>query len=243
MPDCRAHPISARIESRQEAKLMGARFFLLVGLLMLLLAGSSSASAQPADHFPDTTEGIHVFNDQVDVHHLSDAQVQFAAGHYDGAQKLTLAGTRRLRAFNPDFTVLHYRLGLGLGYRVADENCHPGGEYIAYIDGDNWVQEWPIFRWCKDRLYHVNGQRCTGARGAGIWPTPIIRWRVVDGRNPAADRANENNGLQTVSACPTIWVPKLVPPLPEYDEGFEADWTRQIDDWMQWAIENWSLTR
>ena len=44
--------------------------------------------------WPDTTAGIHVFNDQL-ASSLSDAQWQFAATHYAGTQKMTRADANR----------------------------------------------------------------------------------------------------------------------------------------------------
>jgi hypothetical protein len=85
---------------------MSIRRIVIFGILALL-AVSGGATAQETQPFPDTTEGVHVFNDQIDVHNLSDAQAAFAATHYDGAQKLTRSGAERLRAYDPDFVVLH----------------------------------------------------------------------------------------------------------------------------------------
>jgi len=36
--------------------------------------------------FPDTTDGIHVFNDQLATWSMTEAQFQFAATHYAGSQ-------------------------------------------------------------------------------------------------------------------------------------------------------------
>ncbi len=212
----------------------------VMGCVLALLAVSGGATAQETRSFPDTTEGIHVFNDQIDVHNLSDAQAAFAATHYAGAQKLTRSGAERLRTYNPDFVVLHYRLGLGLGYRVADENCQPTGEYLAYIDGDDWVQEWPGDQTVhEDWFYHVNGQRVYWcAWGWYLADTDQSGWRnwwIGEVRRQIA--ANESDGLFADS----VTVPNFLgaydwsPALPEYDEAFEADWTRRIEDWMQWA--------
>jgi dienelactone hydrolase len=208
--------------------------------ILALLAVSTRTTAQETRSFPDTTEGIHVFNDQIDVHHLSDAQAAFAATHYDGAQKLTRSGAERLRTYHPGFVVLHYRLGLGLGYRAAGENCQPTGEYLAYIDGDDWVQEWPGDQVVQeDWFYHVNGQReywCTWGWYLADTDQPDWRdWWIDQVRQQIA--ANDADGLFADS----VTVPNFLgaydwsPALPEIDEAFEADWTRRIDDWLAWA--------
>src|SRR5579871_81532 len=63
-------------------------------------------------YFPPTTNGIHVFEDQL-PNGLSASQVQFLATHTDGTQKVMLATANQFRAINPNFTVLHYQLGTG----------------------------------------------------------------------------------------------------------------------------------
>jgi hypothetical protein len=214
--------------------------FCFLACLLALLPGSGSAIAQETRSFPDTTEGIHVFNDQIDVHHLSDAQAAFAASHYDGSQKLTRSGARRLRSYNPNFVVLHYRLGLGLGYRVADDNCQPTGEYLSYIRGDDWVQEWPGDQAVSEEwFYHYGGQRVYWcAWGWYLADTDHPGWRdwwMNQIRQEIAD--NESDGLFADS----VGVPNYLgsddwsPALPAYDEAFEAEWTRRVENWMQWA--------
>jgi hypothetical protein len=190
--------------------------------------------------FPSTQDGIHVFNDQIDVHHLSDAQAAFAATHYAGAQKITRSGAQRLRAINPDFVVLHYRLGLGLGYRIADNNCQPTGDYLAYIDGDDWAQEWPGDDIAQENwFYHMNGQRIYWcAWGWYLADTDDPGWRAWwMGEILRQLAATDSNGLFADS----VTVPNYLgsddwrPALPAYDETFEADWTRRIEDWIIWV--------
>ena len=67
-----------------------------------------------ARKWPNTSSGIHVFNDQL-ASNLSDAQWRFAATHYAGTQKMLRRDADTWRSYNPDFLVLHYRLGIGLG--------------------------------------------------------------------------------------------------------------------------------
>ncbi|MBN1203253.1 MAG: DNRLRE domain-containing protein [Anaerolineae bacterium] len=207
----------------------------------------AEAPAVPAEQtgavlarFPDTTEGIHVFNDQIDVHNLTDAQVAFAATHYAGSQKLTVSGVRRLRAVNPDFLMLHYRLGVGLGYRQPVGDCQPEGEYLAIINGDDWVQEWPGDDVVQpDWFYWYNGERVYWcAWGWYLMDPDSPAWRAWWGDRILQELAlNEADGLFADS----VTVPNFLgatdwrPVLPDYDEAFEADWTRRLNDWMTWA--------
>jgi hypothetical protein len=112
--------------------------------------GTSAAPASPAapmadhgaDAFPDTSMGIHVFDDQLPGT-LPPALIDFVAGHVEGSQKLPRSLADALHARNAGFVVLQYRLGIGLGYRTADGDCRPTGADILILDGDDWVREWP----------------------------------------------------------------------------------------------------
>ncbi len=72
-----------------------------------------------ARDFPDTSNGIFVFDDQLDTGAMSEAQFAFAATHVVGTQKIVVSAVRRLRQINPNFLVLHYRLGPGTGPRAT----------------------------------------------------------------------------------------------------------------------------
>jgi hypothetical protein len=48
---------------------------------------------------------------------------------------MTRTDAHRLRAVNPDFMILHYRLGLGLGHRAAEGDCQPTGDWLQILDG------------------------------------------------------------------------------------------------------------
>ncbi len=213
--------------------------------LTFTLSGARTCRPQPAAQngaiapFPDTTSGIHVFNDQIDVDFLTDAQAEFAATHYAGAQKTTLSGTQRLRAYNPDFVALHYRLGLGLGYRAAEAGCQPTGEYLHHLRGDEWVRDWPEGTLPESWFYHYDGERLYWcAWGWYMMNTDHPGWRQwwLDGVLREM-QIGQYDGLFADS----VTVPNYLgsddwrPALPPYDEAFEAQWTRRINAWMDWA--------
>ncbi|MSP74183.1 MAG: hypothetical protein EXR76_18780 [Myxococcales bacterium] len=62
---------------------------------------------------PDTTDGIYVFYDQLQVG-LTDSQVAFVAAPAAGSQKLNFTVSERIRALAPNFVVLQHRLAFGL---------------------------------------------------------------------------------------------------------------------------------
>ncbi len=63
---------------------------------------------------PNTWNNMAVFPDQMG--NLSQAQAQFVAQHFVGSQKMTKNLTDPIRAFNPNFVVLEYRLTYGLSF-------------------------------------------------------------------------------------------------------------------------------
>ena len=84
------------------------------------MAGAALAARRP---IPDTTTAVHVWDDQL-PDSMTEAQVRFVATHIDGTQKVSLQTAERLRAVDPGFLVLHYRLGIGDGpvpFRIGSQ--------------------------------------------------------------------------------------------------------------------------
>ncbi len=129
-----------------------------LGASVAVALGASCAAATPfptpggssVRAFPDTTAGIHVFHDQLNLSTMSGAQVRFAAGHYAGCQKILRGDAQLIRTYNRNFIVLHYRLGEFLGYgRNAPTT--------RIIDGNSWVPEWPGASAVGPAWYFTNG--------------------------------------------------------------------------------------
>ncbi len=97
-----------------------------------LVHAAQPASARPRRPFPDTTARIAVLTDQLPGG-MTDAQVRFAATHYVGTQKISLQLSQPLRAINPSFLVLHYRLAM---WQSA-----PHVNYV--VDGVTWSNDFP----------------------------------------------------------------------------------------------------
>src|SRR4029077_7133407 len=100
------------------------------GFAVILVAAGVLAGGSAAARLPDTTVGVHVFSDQL-PDGLSPGLLRFAATHYAGAQKLGLSETKALKAINPNFFMIQYRLALGLGYSTS----------VRF--GDSGLREWP----------------------------------------------------------------------------------------------------
>ncbi|MDQ1247462.1 MAG: hypothetical protein QG597_1832 [Actinomycetota bacterium] len=116
----------------------------------LVLSPVGAPAQRPAlDWFPTTTDGrVQAFSDQLPMNEMSDAQVAFAARNYVGSQKLTAAEIALLRAVNPRFALLHYRLGTASGP-------------LPYIHGGDWASDWAAVTGHEEWFEHssTSGQR------------------------------------------------------------------------------------
>ena len=108
----------------------GVRLATLLTLLAGLAPALRADGFEPARRFPDTSDTIRVFVDQLPSN-LTRAQRHFVATRYVGTQKLLAIQIDSLRAYNPNFIMLHYRLGT----RQADSS-------ITHIHNNRWATDW-----------------------------------------------------------------------------------------------------
>jgi hypothetical protein len=209
---------------------------LALGLLALSSSGAASVSAGQRRAMPDTTWGIHVFNDQTSA--SNPALIEFTARRYAGTQKQTRAEADALRAIEPGFVILHYRLGMGLGRRATTTNCNPNGDWYYIIDGQ-WVQEWPGDAVVEDPwIYHHQGLKVRYCPHG---------WNLMELDNPgfrhwwstqvmAQMAHNDNDGLFADS----FLVPNFLgtqdwfPALPGFDLAFEAAWSAKLESFLSY---------
>ena len=185
--------------------------------------------------FPDTTEGVHVFNDQLATWEMSEAQFEFAATHYTGAQKVFVSDVRRLRAHNPNFVVLNYRLGLGLGYRNTTGSCKPNGPWLEVIEGEKWIREYPdqpVDEW----FYKLDGQRVLFCDwGWYVMDISNASWREYWAKEVLRQlRANRADGVFVDGLFPPNYYggDRFDPNLPVEDQAFEETWSSNIEDFI-----------
>jgi len=185
--------------------------------------------------FPDTSDGIYVFNDQLATHQMSEAQFAFAATHYVGTQKVFASDVRRFRSGNPNFIILNYRLGMGLGYRLTNENCQPDGDWLEIIEGEKWRREFPDDP-PDEWFYTIDGQRVLFCD----WG-----WYLMDIANPSWQaywegevfrqlQANAADGVFVDSLIPPNYYggDRFSPPLPPADANFEQAWSARIENFI-----------
>lgn len=234
------YPLS--IYSLLSRRRMGSDRFMLSTVVCVLVAVSSlvsTTSVQAAPRpWPNTSSGIHVFNDQLSPG-LSDAQVRFAAKNYEGTQKLLRQDADRIRGHNSNFLVLHYRLGHGLGYRLMEGGCNPSGGLIHVIEGNEWVQEYPggggEAAWFVSHSGSSKVLNCDW--GWYLMDISNSSWRNYwHGEVLRQLRVNDNDGvfMDSLSVPNYLGAGSYNPGLPAIDEAFEDDWSARIRDWIRW---------
>jgi hypothetical protein len=190
---------------------------------------------------PDTTQGIYVWNDQLATWDMTEAQFQFAATHYVGSQKIIRSHADRLRSYNPDFLILHYRLGAGLGYRATDADCNPTGDFLRVVEGDQWVQEWP-------GEANVQGSWFFPFGGAGRVLQCTYGWYLMNlddagwrtywvGEVMRQLAANDDDAIfaDSLSVPNYLGADTFEPDLPAYDLTFENAWATRIENWIAYV--------
>jgi hypothetical protein len=180
-----------------------------------------------------------VFSDQLDLGSASEAQFQFAATHYAGAQKLLLSYVQHLRTYNPGFVLLHYRLGSALGYTAADASCNPTTQYLQIIDGDHWVQEWPGDSVVQNSwFYQYGGSRvysCSG--GHYLTQLPDNGWRSFWSAQVIQQMQDcQADGIfaDSYSVPNYLGANDFKPALPAIDMTFETTWSGWLHDFTDY---------
>jgi hypothetical protein len=102
----------------------------LLGLLACLGGGPPARAFEPQRKFPDTWDTIRVFVDQLSEN-LNRSEMRFAAAHYVGTQKLLARQIDLIRTQNPDFLMLHYRLG-----------TRESEKAVIHIHNNRWSSDW-----------------------------------------------------------------------------------------------------
>ena len=141
-------------------------------LLLQLGGGPCLLSATAPRVWPSTWDGIHVFPDQL-CHVSVDSSgswlgahpnlLAWVAEHYAGTQKIPPSMADAIRQHNPDFLVLHYRLGNLLGGNAtvggtSPEACNFQDRCTKIWSGDTEICAYPGDDVIKpDWFYQVRG--------------------------------------------------------------------------------------
>jgi hypothetical protein len=183
------------------------------------LACPNSAAAQRP--IPDTSTGVHVWQDQL-PDDMTDAQVRFEASHVDGTQKVSLQTATRLRSINPNFLVLHYRLGIGDGP-------------VPFRIGDRWASDYSQVKHHASWFWHYHGQRVFQTQSRWYVMNPDTGWRAYWARRvlyEAGLLGDDGVFADSLSVPQYLGAAGFRPPL-AYFQG-EAAWMRRIDTFMRY---------
>lgn len=189
-------------------------------MIRLLSAVGAALVALPAP----TSDRIRVFSDQL-PDGLSPGLMQFAATHYAGAQKLGASETLALKRINPQFFMIQYRLGLGLGRTTQ----------VRF--GNGWVPEWPAHpqaQW----FYLWHGQRVRQSWGWYLMNPDNPSWRaywVAQVRKQVATTHADGVFMDSTSVPNDFGASTYTPPLPAYDPPWELQWSREIERWLAYT--------
>lgn len=232
MPDALSSAASVFIAAHAEQT---DRAILLGGTSALSLAVEDSVRAllglPSASGWRDTSDRVAVFSDQISES-ISPAQLAFVAAHYDGSQKQTRSFARSLRALSPGYLVIHYRLGLGLGYQS-------GGDWISIIEGDEWVREWPaspqdswFYRYGGERVLQTDWGWYLIDVDDPAWRT----WWTGEVERQMAEGEASGLFIDSYSVPNFLGGGSYDPALPGYDPAFEAEWTARMDRYSAYLM-------
>jgi Hypothetical glycosyl hydrolase family 15 len=155
---------------------------------------------------------------------MTDAQVAFVARHVDGTQKVGLSTASRLRAVNPGFLVLHYRLGIGDGP-------------VPFRIGARWASDYASVRGHDSWFWHIGGRRVLQRQWNWYLMNPDSGWRRYWASRVLYEaRLLGDDGVfaDSLSVPQYLGADGFSPPL-RYFVG-EAAWTARIDRFMRYEV-------
>jgi hypothetical protein len=211
--------------------------------LTLLVAGALPATAMARRAIPDTSDAVHVWDDQL-PDSMTAAQIRFVATHIDGTQKVSLQTARSLRAYDPGFLVLHYRLGIGDGP-------------VPFRVGSRWTSDYSQVTHHESWFWHMGSKRVVNTQSSWYVMNPDSGWRSYWARRVLYEaRLLGDDGVfaDSLSVPQYLGADNFSPPF-QYFVG-ESAWTARIDRFMRdeerrlrgrlWFIPNagsWITTR
>ncbi len=222
---------------------MRGNLFVTTVLLLLLLSGISFARPFPIV----TNDTVAPFADQPEFSSMSDAQIQFFAQNFYGTQKLYANQISQLRAYNPNFLMLHYRLGQSAGSApgIAHDADSDGSVNGNVYSSEEWTsytqnQDWYILGSDGQRLYQTQWN---------WYPFDLGRSQVV--RNQVADywvrrateeaRATGSDGIFADSSGQLFGPWQNTNALPNYVPGSPTFTVANGQNWLSNAYVPYSL--
>lgn len=108
-------------------------------------ADSHTTTGEARRPWPDTQDGIHVFNDWLPPNPAAPAAGNSPPhGTTPGVQKMTRTDADTLPSYNPNLLIPPLSASAwGWATPSRTGTCQPTGEYLHVVEGNSWVQEWP----------------------------------------------------------------------------------------------------
>jgi uncharacterized membrane protein (UPF0136 family) len=194
---------------------------LWIALLFGAAPLTSPAAAAALRPIPDTSAGVYVWQDQL-PDGMTDAQVRFEAQHVSGTQKVSRETATRLRSIDPNFLVLHYRLGIGDGP-------------VPFRIGAHWASDYARVKHHASWFWRYHGRRVFQRQSHWYVMNPDTGWRAYWARRvlyEAALLGDDGVFADSLSVPQYLGASGFSPPLAYFDG--EAAWTRRIDDFMRY---------
>lgn len=123
----------------------GGRAAAAAVLFVALAAPRQAGGFEPRRKFPDTSDTIRVYVDQLSGS-LTRQQMRFAVERYVGTQKLLAEQIGLMRTQDRDFLMLHYRLGT----RESEPS-------VIHIHNNRWATDWDEVTRHEDWFVHTTG--------------------------------------------------------------------------------------
>jgi hypothetical protein len=199
------------------------RAFPALAVLAVLAALALAPPALALRSIPNTSNAIHVWNDQL-PDDMTAAQVAFVAAHVDGTQKVSLQTAQRLRAHKPGFLVLYYRLAIGDGP-------------VPFRIGNRWATDYGYVRRHPSWFWHEDGKRVLNKPSDWYLMNPDSGWRSYWAHQvirQAGLLGDDGVFADSLSVPQYLGANNFSPPL-HYFVGEKA-WMRRIDRFMRYEM-------
>src|SRR3989338_2699613 len=186
-------------------------------------------------------KAVSVFADQLPVQEMNDAQIRFVSEHYVGTQKLYKNQIEKIRAYNPNFLMLHYRLAEAAGEvpAIAHDSEADGSVNANVFSGEEWDKNLQQKDWF---IRDIAGNRIKNSEWNWY---PFDLARSNDLRNQIADYwasrvkkevvATDSDGV-FADSYGILFGPWFPDSAPKY--AYDSNWNIDIDAAKSWLTNS-----
>ena len=219
------------------------KIYFVTGIALGLTLGACFApNFAFARNFTSTkNKAVSVFADQLPVQEMNDAQIRFVSEHYVGTQKLYKNQIEKIRAYNPNFLMLHYRLAEAAGEvpAIAHDSEADGSVNANVFSGEEWDKNLQQKDWF---IRDIAGNRIKNSEWNWY---PFDLARSNDLRNQIADYwasrvkkevvATDSDGV-FADSYGILFGPWFPDSAPKY--AYDSNWNIDIDAAKSWLTNS-----